>query len=62
MAINQHTTTEELLEVVFSVVCAMAVATQQHIKHTSAATNPDVTMEELFEAVFSVWSVPRGYQ
>jgi hypothetical protein len=35
---NQHVTTEELLEVVFSVICATAVATQWHSKHDPAAT------------------------
>jgi hypothetical protein len=34
---NQYATTEELLEAVFSVVCAMAVDTQWHHKHISAA-------------------------
>jgi hypothetical protein len=32
---------------VFSMVCVMAVAMQQHSKHI-AATNPDTTIEELF--------------
>jgi hypothetical protein len=35
---NQCATTEELLEAVFSVVCAMAIAMQWHGKHMSAAT------------------------
>jgi hypothetical protein len=57
MAMKKHRTTVELLEVVFSVVCAVAVAMQQHSNHVSAATNQDATMAELSEAVFSVWSV-----
>jgi hypothetical protein len=32
---NQHATMEELLEVVFSVVCAAAVAMQWRGKHVS---------------------------
>jgi hypothetical protein len=35
MATNQHTTTEEMLEAVFSVVCAMAVAMQWCGKHST---------------------------
>jgi hypothetical protein len=38
---NQHATTEELLEMLFSVARTMSTATQQHGKHTSA------TIEEL---------------
>jgi hypothetical protein len=37
-AMNQHATTEELLEAVFSVVMAMTVAMQLRSKHASAAT------------------------
>jgi hypothetical protein len=37
-AMNQHVTMEELLEVVFSVVCAMVLAMQWHSTHVSAAT------------------------
>jgi hypothetical protein len=48
MATNQHTTTEELLEVVFSVVCTVTIAIQQQGKHAST------TIEELF----STWSMP----
>jgi hypothetical protein len=33
---------------VFSVVCPVAVAMQQHCKHISAAKNPDTTIEDLF--------------
>jgi hypothetical protein len=47
MTTNQHTTREKLLEAVFSVICAMAVAMQQRGKHISVATNPDTTIEEL---------------
>jgi hypothetical protein len=47
MAKTQHATTEELLETVFSVVRAAAVATQRRGKHISAATNPDAVTEEL---------------
>jgi hypothetical protein len=36
-AINQHTKTEKLLEVVFSVVPAMTVVMQWHSKHASEA-------------------------
>jgi hypothetical protein len=35
---NQHATTDELLEVVFSVVRTTVVAVQQNDKHISAAT------------------------
>jgi hypothetical protein len=35
MTVNQHATAEELLEVVFSVVCAMTVAMQWHGNHAS---------------------------
>jgi hypothetical protein len=49
-------TTEELLEAVFSVIRAAAVA------YVSAGTNPDATMEEFFKVVFSARSVPRGYK
>jgi hypothetical protein len=38
LATNEHATTEELLEVAFSVVCTAAVATQWHGKNDSAAT------------------------
>jgi hypothetical protein len=38
MAMNQHATIEEMLEAVFSVVCAAAVAMQQRNKYVSAAT------------------------
>jgi hypothetical protein len=41
MATIQHATMEELLEVVFSVVCAMIVTTEWHGKHAST------TIEEL---------------
>jgi alkylhydroperoxidase/carboxymuconolactone decarboxylase family protein YurZ len=61
MATNQHATTEELLEAVFSVVCATAIAIQHRGKHISAAMNPDRTMEELLEAVSSARSMRRGY-
>jgi hypothetical protein len=37
MATNQHARTEELLEVVFSVVRSMAIVMQWHGKHISAA-------------------------
>jgi hypothetical protein len=37
-ATNQHTTTEELLEAMFPVVCTATVATQCRGKHASAAT------------------------
>jgi alkylhydroperoxidase/carboxymuconolactone decarboxylase family protein YurZ len=37
-AMNQLATTEELLEVAFSVVCAAAFAMQWRGKHISAAT------------------------
>lgn len=37
-ALNQHATTGELLEVVFSVVHAATVAMQQCGEHSSAAT------------------------
>jgi hypothetical protein len=50
-ATNQHATTEELLEAVFSVVHAATVATQQRGKHAS-------TTEERFPT----WSVPKGYE
>jgi hypothetical protein len=46
-AANHHATTEELLETVFSVIRAAAVATQPRGKHIYAATNPDKTIEEL---------------
>jgi hypothetical protein len=45
---NQHATTEELLEVVFSVVPSENVATQRRGKLVSASTNPDTTIEELW--------------
>jgi hypothetical protein len=38
MATNQHATTEELLEAVFSVVRSAAVATQRRSKHVFSAT------------------------
>jgi hypothetical protein len=37
MAMNQHATTDELLEEVFSVARAVSVATQRRGKHVSAA-------------------------
>jgi hypothetical protein len=46
-AVN-HTTIEELLEVVFSMFCTTTITTQQHGEHASAAT--------------MVWSVLRAYQ
>jgi hypothetical protein len=47
MATNQHATTEELLEEVFSVESAEAIAMQRRRKHVSVATNQDTTIEEL---------------
>jgi hypothetical protein len=44
---DQHATTEELFETVFSAVRANAVATQRCGKRVSAVTNPD-TVEELY--------------
>jgi hypothetical protein len=38
MARNQHATTEELLEAVFAVVSAMAVATRRRDKYICTAT------------------------
>jgi hypothetical protein len=61
MATNQHATTEELLEEMFSLVCAGTIARQQHGKHISAAVNQHPTIEELLETVFSAWSMPKGY-
>jgi hypothetical protein len=61
MATNQHVTTEEQLEVVFSAVCAAAIATQWHSKHMSSATNQHSAIEEMLEMVFSMPFVPRGY-
>jgi hypothetical protein len=58
MATNQHATTEEWLEAVFSVIRAMAIAMQWLGKHISVATNPDTTMEV---CVF-YWSVLRSYK
>jgi hypothetical protein len=58
---NQHATTEELLEVVFSVVYTAAVAMQRHGKPVNAAMNHSA-IGELLEIVFSVQSVPRDYQ
>jgi hypothetical protein len=52
MATNQHTTAEEVLEAVFSVVHAAAVALQRRGKHISAATNQHSTIEELMERCF----------
>jgi hypothetical protein len=43
---NQHAT-EELLEALFSMVRAAAIATQRRGKHISAATYPDTTIEGL---------------
>jgi alkylhydroperoxidase/carboxymuconolactone decarboxylase family protein YurZ len=60
MGTNQHATTEELLEAVFSVVCVAAIAIHHHGKHVSAAMNPDGTMEELLDALFSARSVRKG--
>jgi hypothetical protein len=57
MTMNQHAKTEELLEAVFSVVCAMVITMQRCNNHVSAAT-----MEELLEAVFAAWSMPSGYE
>jgi hypothetical protein len=59
---NQHATTEELFEAVFSVVCTAAAVMQQCGKHVSAAMNQHSTIKELLAAVFSTWSMPRGYQ
>jgi alkylhydroperoxidase/carboxymuconolactone decarboxylase family protein YurZ len=53
MAMNQYVTTEELLEVVFSVIHAKDVAMQQRTKHISAAMNQHSTIEEMLETVFS---------
>jgi hypothetical protein len=44
---NQHATTEEFLEALFSAVRAANFATQRSGKHISAATNPDTTIEDL---------------
>jgi hypothetical protein len=38
MAMNQHATTEELLEAVFSVVRAATIGMQWHGKHASTTT------------------------
>jgi hypothetical protein len=61
MATNQQATTEELLEAVFSVVRATAIATQRSGKLVSVATNPDATLEELLKSVFSARYGPRYY-
>jgi hypothetical protein len=58
---NQHATTDESFEAVFSVVRAMDIATQWCAKHVSAPMNRHATTEELLEMVFSTQSVPRGY-
>jgi hypothetical protein len=47
MAMNLHTTTEELLEVVFSVVHTEAVPMRWRGKYVSVETNPNTTIEEL---------------
>jgi hypothetical protein len=54
---NKHAKTEELLEAVFSMVCAMVITMQRCNNHVSVAT-----MEELLEAVFAAWSMPSGYE
>jgi hypothetical protein len=54
-----NTAIEQLLEVVFCVVRAATIATQQYGEHTSAAT---VKLQQKRRAVFSVWSLPRCYQ
>jgi alkylhydroperoxidase/carboxymuconolactone decarboxylase family protein YurZ len=61
MAMNQHATTEKLLEAVFFVVHTVAAAMQWHGKHIYVATNRDVTTEVLLETVFSTRSVQRVY-
>jgi hypothetical protein len=43
---NQQATAEELLEVVFSMDGAAAVATQRRGKHVSAAMNQHSTIEQ----------------
>jgi hypothetical protein len=57
-AAYQHTTTEELLEAVFSVIRAAAIASQRRGKRIFAAT---VELNNR-RAVFSTWSMPRGYK
>jgi hypothetical protein len=52
MAKNQHATTEELLEAVFSVVRNGSVNT--HLQQQFNYNNR--------RAVFSMWSMPRGYK
>jgi hypothetical protein len=57
---NQHATTEEPPEAVFSVVRDTAVAIQRRSKHVSAAMNQHSTIEELLENVFYVIRI-KGY-
>jgi hypothetical protein len=60
--VNQHSTTEELLEAGFSVMCIAAVTMQWRGKCVFAAMNQHSVIEELLETVFSTQSVPGGYQ
>jgi hypothetical protein len=51
-----------MLEAVFSVIRAAAVAMQRRGKHVSATMNQHSTIEELLETMLSTRSIPTVYQ